>query len=81
MSAAKKSNNVEKIIYAPVVSADSSSPEAILMRDAKELEAQAAIDTKYDAVVERFEVENTPISKSLLGLTILLGIVALYVRR
>ena len=73
--AASSTRPVEAIIMAPVVSSDSLSPEANLMRDAKRLEAQTAVDTKFDPVIEDFTV-----NKPLLGLTVALGllVVALF---
>lgn len=41
-------NNVAAIVAAPVVSADTTSPEAILAREAKKIELQAHADSKYD---------------------------------
>jgi hypothetical protein len=35
-------------VAAPVVSSDNTSPEAILAREAKRLQAQAVADTEYD---------------------------------
>jgi hypothetical protein len=62
---------VEKIVYSPIVSTDSVSPEAKLMRSAKELEEQSNTDTKYDAVVERFQ-QNQSSTKPLLGVAVAL---------
>jgi hypothetical protein len=50
---------------ATVVSADSKSPEAILSRQADQINKQMAVDTKYDAIVERFCVMNTMQNASL----------------
>jgi hypothetical protein len=36
------------LVAAPIVSSDNTSPEAILAREAKRLQAQAEADTKYD---------------------------------
>lgn len=65
---------VEKIVYSPIVSTDSVSPEAKLMRSAKELEEQSNTDTKYDAVVERFQQnqQNQSSTKPLLGVGVAL---------
>jgi hypothetical protein len=41
-------------VYAPVVSTDSKSKEAILSRNTKLIEGQAMTDSQYDTVVERF---------------------------
>ena len=68
-------NNVETIISAPVVNTDSSSPEAILARDAKRLQVQAEVDSTFDTVVERFycgpEPINTPLLVSFLTVCLL----------
>lgn len=58
----------------PIVSTDSVSPEAKLMRSAKELEEQSNTDTKYDAVVERFQQnqQNQSSTKPLLGVGVAL---------
>jgi hypothetical protein len=45
---------VEMIVNAPVVSTDSTSPEAILARSAKRLQVQAEADSKFDTVLESF---------------------------
>jgi hypothetical protein len=57
---------VETIISAPVVSTDSLSPEAILARNAKRLQVQAEVDSKYDTVLENFYCGPEPINKPLL---------------
>jgi hypothetical protein len=59
------SEKVESIISAPVVNTDSLSPEANLARDAKRLQVQAEVDSKYDTVVERFYCEPEPINVPL----------------
>ncbi len=41
-------NSVAAIVIAPVVSADTTSPEAVLAREAKKIELQAHADSKYD---------------------------------
>jgi hypothetical protein len=68
-------NKVETIISAPVVSTDSSSPEAILARDAKRLQVQAEVDSKFDTVLENFycgpEPINTPLLVSFLTVCLL----------
>jgi hypothetical protein len=40
--------NAGKLVPAPIVSSDNTSPEAILAREAKRIQAQAHADTKYD---------------------------------
>lgn len=57
---------VEMIVNAPVVSTDSTSPEAILARSAKRLQVQAEADSKFDTVLENFRDQSTAIDSSLL---------------
>lgn len=45
---------VQDIQPAPVVSTDSTSEESILARNAKTIQLQAASDSKFDTVLERF---------------------------
>jgi hypothetical protein len=78
MSNEEKAKKVDSIVYAPVVSSDSNSEEAILMRQAKALEAQAAVDTKYDAIVERF-INPQPISLPLVTFAVSLSFFAIAV--
>jgi hypothetical protein len=40
--------NAGKLVPAPIVSSDNTSPEAILAREAKRIQEQAHADTKYD---------------------------------
>jgi hypothetical protein len=75
MNTEERAKKIDSIVYAPVVSSDSNSAEAILMREAKALEAQAAIDTKYDAKVERFS-NPEPISLPLVTLAVSLSLFA-----
>ena len=77
MSSETEAKNVQAIIYSPVVSADSTSPESQLMREAKKTQAQADVDTKFDAQVERFYVRSEPISMPLVGTAVALGLFAL----
>jgi len=44
---------IQSVVQAPVVSHDSNSPEALMARDAKRLQVQASIDSKYDTVLTR----------------------------
>ena len=67
---------IQTLAYAPVVGSDATSPEAQLMREAKKVELQTQIDTKFDSVVERFVVQQ-PISVPLLGTTVALSLFAL----
>jgi hypothetical protein len=78
MSGTVDPKKVQNVISVPVVSTDSLSPEAKLMRSAKEVEAQAAVDTQFDPIVERFCGGTTNVSKSLISLAIVLGIVAIH---
>jgi hypothetical protein len=78
MSTEQRAKKIDSVVYAPVVSTDSNSAEAVLMREAKALEAQAAADTKYDAKVERF-TEHQPISLPLVTFAISLSFFALAV--
>lgn len=67
---------IQSLVYAPVVSADTTSAETQLMREARKVELQTQIDTKFDAVVERFVVQQ-PISIPLLGTSVALTLFAL----
>jgi hypothetical protein len=67
---------IQSISYVPIVATDATSPEALLMREAKKTELQTQIDTKYDSVVERFVVQQ-PISIPLVHTTVALGLFAL----
>ena len=41
-------SKIDAIVAAPVVSADTTSPEAVLAREAKKIQLQAHADSKYD---------------------------------
>jgi hypothetical protein len=69
-------SKVQSLSYVPVVSPDSGSLEAQLMREAKKVEVQSQIDTKYDPIVERFVIQQ-PISLPLINVTLALGLFAL----
>jgi hypothetical protein len=69
-------SKVQMLAYAPIVGTDATSPEVQLMREAKKVEVQTQIDTKFDAVVERFVVQQ-PISIPLVGATVALSLFAL----
>jgi hypothetical protein len=45
---------IQEVVAAPVVSVDASSPEAKLARAMKATQAQAAADSTFDTVIERF---------------------------
>ncbi len=75
---------VEMIVNAPVVSTDSTSPEAILARNAKRLQVQAEADSKFDTVLENFRDQSLAIDSSLLFSVAVLSILfsgAAYFRR
>jgi hypothetical protein len=75
-------SKVHGIVYSPVNSQDANSPEAILARDAKKIQAQAEVDTKYDPIVERYSnFYQEPIFPSvpLLGVSVALSLLALAV--
>lgn len=55
---------------ATVISADSKSPEAILSRQADQINKQMAVDTKYDAIVERFSSDSDDALQKLFMLLI-----------
>jgi hypothetical protein len=65
---------IDSVVLAPVVSSESTSPEAILARKSREIEAQAQVDTIYDTKIERFYVEPLPISLPLISVTVVLGL-------
>jgi hypothetical protein len=45
---------IQEVVSAPVVSDDSNSQESILARQARTIQVQAAADSVYDTIVERF---------------------------
>ncbi len=72
------------LVNAPVVNPDSSSPEAILARNAKRLQVQAEADSKYDTILEGFGCRSQPINTSLVTAVVTVGILcigAAYFRR
>jgi hypothetical protein len=66
--------SIESVVAAPVVSTESTSPEAILARKARGIEAQAEADTTYDTKIERFYVEPVPISIPLVSIAVVFGL-------
>jgi hypothetical protein len=70
-----------RVHKAPVVSADSNSPEAIMARDSKNIQLQLAMDTKYDAQAnyEHF-VGTEKKTLLLLSIALLFGIIAFKTR-
>ena len=73
---------MNKVHKAPIVSADSNSPEAIMARDSKSIQLQLAMDTKYDAQAnyESFVGTETK-TLLLLSIAILFGIIACKIRK
>ena len=67
-------DKIELILAAPVVTTDSSSPEAVLARSAKRLQVQTEIDSKFDTVIERFYCGPEPINTPLLISFIAVGL-------
>jgi hypothetical protein len=61
---------IQTIVYAPVVSSDSNSQEAILARNTKEIQSQSQSDSKFDTTLERFCGQQG----SLLSLTVVLSL-------
>jgi MYXO-CTERM domain-containing protein len=45
---------IQEVVASPVVSADTTSPEAKLARAMKATQVQSEADSKFDTVVERF---------------------------
>ena len=62
---------IAALAFAPVVSHDSTSPEAKLARDAKKLEVQSSTDSAFDTKLERFTGSQTTL---LGGLTLALSL-------
>jgi hypothetical protein len=69
-------SKVQMLAQVPVVSTDATSLEMQLMRDAKRVELQTQIDTRFDSVVERFVVQQ-PISLPLVSTAVALSLFAL----
>ena len=61
---------IQTIVYAPVVSSDSNSQEAILARNTKQIQSQSQSDSKFDTTLERFCGQQG----SLLSLTVVLSL-------
>jgi len=77
--------HVQDIVTAPVVGDDPNSAEAKLARQAKTIQAQAATDSAYDTVIERFsdstshtELRISPVSIVLLVLCVGFGYMAVF---
>jgi len=62
---------IAAIAYAPVVSTDSSSPEAILARNTKQIDAQSKTDSYYDTVLERFSNQTSLLSGLAVAMSLL----------
>lgn len=45
---------IDSVAFAPVVSSDTTSNEAVMARNAKKIEAQANTDGRFDTQLERF---------------------------
>ncbi len=45
---------IDSLAFAPVVSSDTTSKEAIMARESKKIEAQANTDSRFDTQLERF---------------------------
>lgn len=68
---------VKLLATSPVVGSDSTSEESQLARLAKQTEIQAAADSQYDLVVERFMNQQQPVSIPLLGTFVALALFSL----
>jgi hypothetical protein len=62
---------IAALAYAPVVSADPTSPEAILARNSKQIDAQSKTDSYYDTVLERFSNQTSILSGIVLAMSLL----------
>lgn len=72
---------IADVAYAPVVSVDSTSKEAILARNAKEIEAQAKVDGKFDTTLERFRGTQTTLLGGISVAMFLLLVSAVFQKR
>ena len=73
---------MQRVHKAPVVSADSNSPEAVMARNSKTIQLQLSMDTKYDAQAnyEPF-VGTAKKTVLLLSIAILFGMIAFKLRK
>jgi hypothetical protein len=62
---------ISMMAAAPVVSDDPTSPEAKLAREAKQIQVQTDVDSKFDTVIERFE-GGPPSSQPLVAVGVVL---------
>lgn len=62
---------IAALAYAPTVSTDPNSPEAILARNTKQIDAQSKIDGVYDTVVERFSNQTSLLSGLVVAMSLL----------
>jgi len=62
---------IAALAYAPVVSADPTSPEAILARKTKQIDAQSKTDSHHDTVLERFSNQTSILSGIVLAMSLL----------
>lgn len=76
-STQSEAEKIKMLIASPVVGSESTSEESQLARLAKQTEIQAAADSQYDLVVERFINQQQPISIPLMGTFVALGLFAL----
>jgi hypothetical protein len=68
-------SKVQGIVSAPVTSQDVTSPESILAREAKKIQVQAEVDTKFDPLVERYmNFEQPTVSIPLISAVFALGL-------
>ena len=56
----QKPKIIQEVVSAPVVSDDPNSQESILARQARTIQVQAAADSVYDTVIERFSDSQGP---------------------
>lgn len=68
-------SKIQGIVSAPVTSQDATSPEALLAREAKKIQVQAEVDTKFDPLVERYRnFEQPTVSVPLVCAMVALGL-------
>lgn len=73
-------SKIQGIVFSPINSQDATTPESILAREAKKIQSQAEVDTRYDPIVERYSnFYQEPILPSvpLLGVAVALGLLTL----
>lgn len=72
-----EAEKIKLLVSSPVVGSDSTTEESQLARLAKQTEIQAATDSQYDLVVERFMNQQQPVSIPLLGTFVALALFGL----